>query len=167
MASTYGAHAAQGSRRPNILFIMSDDHAAHAISAYGSKVNQTPNLDRLAREGALLTNVFVTNSITTPLRLAAESDAPDECVVLVTESDEAIARLFYAYQDATLGLEFLHQVEFPEFDAEILFKDGSQFTSHNVKIIECKAVLGRTSRTEDQVARVVLSPKELSATIKK
>jgi len=109
----------------------------------------------------------LTNSITTPLRLAAESDAPDECVVLVTESDEAIARLFYAYQDATLGLEFLHQVEFPEFDAEILFKDGSQFTSHNVKIIECKAVLGRTSRTEDQVARVVLSPKELSATIKK
>jgi hypothetical protein len=33
---------------------MSDDHAAHAIGAYGSRVNQTPNLDRLAREGALL-----------------------------------------------------------------------------------------------------------------
>jgi len=31
--------------RPNILFIMSDDHAAHAISAYGSKVNQTPQID--------------------------------------------------------------------------------------------------------------------------
>ena len=41
--------------RPNILFIMSDDHAAHAISAYGSRVNQTPHLDRLAKEGALLT----------------------------------------------------------------------------------------------------------------
>ena len=40
--------------RPNILFIMTDDHAAHAISAYGSRVNQTPHLDRLAREGALL-----------------------------------------------------------------------------------------------------------------
>jgi Sulfatase len=35
--------------RPNIVFIMTDDHAAHAISAYGSKVNKTPNLDRLAR----------------------------------------------------------------------------------------------------------------------
>lgn len=54
--------------RPNIIFIMSDDHAAHAISAYGSRVNRTPNIDRLAREGALLTNVFATNSICTPSR---------------------------------------------------------------------------------------------------
>jgi arylsulfatase A-like enzyme len=56
--------------RPNIIFIMSDDHAAHAISAYGSRVNQTPNIDRLAREGMLLRNVFVTNSICTPSRAA-------------------------------------------------------------------------------------------------
>ena len=56
--------------RPNIIFIMSDDHAAHAIGAYGSRVNQTPQIDRLAREGALLTNVFVTNSICTPSRAA-------------------------------------------------------------------------------------------------
>jgi len=56
--------------RPNIVFIMTDDHAAHAISAYGSKVNQTPNMDRLAKEGALFTNVFATNSICTPSRAA-------------------------------------------------------------------------------------------------
>jgi arylsulfatase A-like enzyme len=55
---------------PNIVFIMSDDHAAHAIGAYGSRVNQTPNLDRLAREGMLLTSVFATNSICTPSRAA-------------------------------------------------------------------------------------------------
>src|SRR5262249_13695434 len=54
--------------RPNILYIMSDDHAAHAIGAYGSHVNQTPHLDRLAREGMMLTNVFATNSICTPSR---------------------------------------------------------------------------------------------------
>src|SRR6266513_783150 len=54
--------------RPNIIFIMSDDHAAHAIGAYGSHVNRTPNLDRLARDGALLRNVFATNSICTPSR---------------------------------------------------------------------------------------------------
>ena len=54
--------------RPNIVFIMSDDHAAHAIGAYGSRVNQTPHIDRLAREGALLTSVFATNSICTPSR---------------------------------------------------------------------------------------------------
>jgi arylsulfatase A-like enzyme len=56
--------------RPNVLYIMSDDHAAHAISAYGSKVNSTPNIDRLAQEGMRFTNCFVTNSICTPSRAA-------------------------------------------------------------------------------------------------
>ena len=56
--------------RPNIIFIMTDDHAAHAIGAYGSRVNQTPHIDRLAKEGALLTSVFATNSICTPSRAA-------------------------------------------------------------------------------------------------
>ncbi len=57
--------------RPNILYIMSDDHAAHAISAYGGRLAEiapTPHLDRLAREGALLTSVFCTNSICSPSR---------------------------------------------------------------------------------------------------
>ncbi|MEE8046512.1 MAG: sulfatase-like hydrolase/transferase, partial [Dehalococcoidia bacterium] len=44
------------SSRPNILFIMSDDHAAHAISSYGSQINHTPNIDRLAEQGVRLTN---------------------------------------------------------------------------------------------------------------
>jgi len=55
-------------QRPNIIFIFSDDHAQHAISAYGSKVNTTPNLDRIARSGARFQNSFVTNSICTPSR---------------------------------------------------------------------------------------------------
>jgi arylsulfatase A-like enzyme len=54
--------------RPNIVYIMSDDHAAHAIGAYGSRVNATPNIDRLAREGMVLRSVFATNSICTPSR---------------------------------------------------------------------------------------------------
>lgn len=54
--------------RPNILFIMSDDHAAHAISAYGSRINRTPNLDRLAQQGMLFRNCFCTNSICGPSR---------------------------------------------------------------------------------------------------
>src|SRR5688572_24122520 len=58
----------QRGNRPNIIFIMTDDHAAHAIGAYGSRVNQTPHLDRLAREGALMQSVFATNSICTPSR---------------------------------------------------------------------------------------------------
>ena len=58
-------------QRPNILFIMSDDHASNAISAYDSrlnKINKTPNIDRLANEGILLENCFSTNSICSPSR---------------------------------------------------------------------------------------------------
>jgi arylsulfatase A-like enzyme len=64
------AALAQRGARPNIIYIMTDDHAAHAIGAYGSRINKTPHLDRLAREGALLTSVFATNSICTPSRAA-------------------------------------------------------------------------------------------------
>jgi arylsulfatase A-like enzyme len=56
--------------RPNLLFIMSDDHASHAISAYGSAINQTPHLDRIAAEGMRMDAVFCTNSICTPSRAA-------------------------------------------------------------------------------------------------
>jgi arylsulfatase A-like enzyme len=58
------------SNRPNILFIMSDDHAAHAMSCYGSRINQTPHLDRIANDGLRLDNCFCTNSICTPSRAA-------------------------------------------------------------------------------------------------
>jgi arylsulfatase A-like enzyme len=54
--------------RPNILFIMSDDHASHAMSCYGSRINETPNLDRIAEGGMRFDNCFCTNSICTPSR---------------------------------------------------------------------------------------------------
>lgn len=68
LAPRFGLHAADVPQRPNILFIFSDDHAEHAISAYGSKVNKTPNIDRLAAGGTRFVNSFVTNSICTPSR---------------------------------------------------------------------------------------------------
>lgn len=64
----FAAQAAAQSPRPNILFIFTDDHAEQAISAYGSRVITTPNLDRLATEGVRFANSFVTNSICTPSR---------------------------------------------------------------------------------------------------
>ena len=54
--------------RPNILFIMTDDHASHAMSCYGSRINETPNLDRIAEGGMRFNNCFCTNSICTPSR---------------------------------------------------------------------------------------------------
>jgi arylsulfatase A-like enzyme len=56
------------SKKPNIIFIMSDDHAYQAISAYSDKLTQTPNIDRIAKEGMLFTNSCVTNSICAPSR---------------------------------------------------------------------------------------------------
>jgi len=54
--------------KPNIIFIMSDDHAYQTISAYDSDLIQTPNIDRIANEGALFKKTFVTNSLCGPSR---------------------------------------------------------------------------------------------------
>lgn len=60
--------ADEGVRRPNIVFIFTDDHACQSISAYGSKINRTPNIDRIGREGAVFVNSFCANSICGPSR---------------------------------------------------------------------------------------------------
>lgn len=54
--------------KPNILFIMSDDHAFQAISAYGHQLNNTPNIDRIAADGVRYNRAFCTNSISAPCR---------------------------------------------------------------------------------------------------
>jgi arylsulfatase A-like enzyme len=59
---------AQSPARPNIVFIFSDDHAYQAISAYSGRLNQTPNIDRIAREGMRFDRCLVTNSICGPSR---------------------------------------------------------------------------------------------------
>ncbi|MCM8536131.1 MAG: sulfatase [Lentisphaeraceae bacterium] len=59
--------------RPNILFIMSDDHTSQAVGVYGSrlaKLNPTPTIDSLAKEGVIMKNAFCTNAICTPSRAA-------------------------------------------------------------------------------------------------
>lgn len=58
-------------QRPNIVFIMSDDHAYQAVSAYGGEIGRlapTPNIDRIARNGAIFLNSYVTNSLCGPSR---------------------------------------------------------------------------------------------------
>ncbi len=61
-------NAVVAKKQPNIVFIMSDDHAYQAISAYGYGLNNTPNIDRIATEGAIFKKGFVTNSICAPSR---------------------------------------------------------------------------------------------------
>ncbi len=63
-----GPQASEAPRKPNILFVFADDHAYQAVSAYGSKINKTPNIDRLAKEGIRFDRCLVTNSICAPAR---------------------------------------------------------------------------------------------------
>ncbi|RHW18579.1 DUF4976 domain-containing protein [Sphingomonas gilva] len=72
-APSRAASAEPRGTRPNIVFIMSDDHAVQAISAYGhpvSKLAPTPNIDRIAQNGVVFRNSFVTNSLCGPSRAA-------------------------------------------------------------------------------------------------
>ncbi|MFC2125088.1 sulfatase [Bacteroidota bacterium] len=64
----YNKNGTTNDERPNILFIMSDDHANKAISAYHEGLIKTPNIDRLAKEGIIFENAFVTNAICAPSR---------------------------------------------------------------------------------------------------
>lgn len=68
MCLAAGQTAAWAAKRPNILFIFSDDHAYQAIGAYGAKFAKTPNLDRLASQGMRFEHCLVTNSICGPSR---------------------------------------------------------------------------------------------------
>ncbi len=81
-------------RKPNIIFIMTDDHASHAMSCYGSRINTTPNLDRIADEGMRFDNCFCTNSICTPSRatiLSGTYNHVNEVTTLATPMDNSIA----------------------------------------------------------------------------
>ena len=70
-ASCTGNEKAVQSERPNIIHIMTDDHAFQALSAYGgaiSKIAPTPNIDRIAQKGMIFQRAYVENSISAPSR---------------------------------------------------------------------------------------------------
>lgn len=76
------------SDRPNILYIMSDDHGRAAISSYGSVINKTPNIDRIAAEGVLSTNIMCTNAICTPSRATILTSQYSHVNAVKTLADE-------------------------------------------------------------------------------
>ncbi|MBL7152092.1 MAG: sulfatase [Phycisphaerae bacterium] len=106
--------ARRAAGRPNILFIMADDHAVNAISCYGSRLRRiakTPNIDRIAAEGARLLNCFCTNSICVPSRatiLTGQYSHVNGVYTLADKLDperQNVAKLLQAagYQTALLG----------------------------------------------------------------
>ena len=72
-ASTPGTEPSVDKAKPNILFIFTDDHAYQSISAYGSVINKTPNIDRIARDGMRFDRCYVTNSICGPMRAVIQT----------------------------------------------------------------------------------------------
>ena len=67
-AVSCGNSAKEEARRPNILFIMTDDHTTQAMSCYGGRLIQTPNMDRIAGEGIRFDNCYATNALSGPSR---------------------------------------------------------------------------------------------------
>ena len=132
------------SYRPNILFVMADDHAARAMSCYGSRINRTPNMDRIAREGMRLDNCLCTNSICTPSRgtiLTGTYSHVNRVTTLRTPLPPGILtypKLLKAggYQTAMIGKWHLHSV--PEgFDHySVLNKYGGHGSYFDPEMLE-------------------------------
>jgi arylsulfatase A-like enzyme len=99
------------------LFIFSDDHASHAIGAYGSNRNETPNMDRLAQEGMRFTNCCVTNSIYGPSRAVLQTGKYSHVNGYLTHSSQfnidqpTFPKMFQkaGYQTAVVGKWHLGQ----------------------------------------------------------
>ncbi|MYH62759.1 MAG: sulfatase-like hydrolase/transferase [Caldilineaceae bacterium SB0675_bin_29] len=85
--------------RPNVLLIMADDHAPAAFSTYGNKLNQTPNLDRIAGEGLRLDRCFCTNAICTPARASVHTGKYSHTTGIKTLND-----VIDQTQETTLGM---------------------------------------------------------------
>src|SRR3954464_13979743 len=60
--------ATQAAEKPNIIFILTDNHGAWTLGCYGNKEIQTPNIDRLAKEGMLFPRAYCNNSVCSPSR---------------------------------------------------------------------------------------------------
>jgi N-acetylglucosamine-6-sulfatase len=120
------ASFAANSERPNILFIFSDDHALRTISAYAGEeaINQTPNIDRLAEEGAIFTRSFCGNSICQPSRATILTGKHSHKNGVLKNGSkwnpkqQIFTRLLHAsgYQTAMIGKWHMHPLPSDEFD---------------------------------------------------
>ena len=134
------------SPRPNILFIMSDDHAAHAMGCYGSRINQTPHMDRIAHEGVRFDNCFCTNSICAPSRATILTGTyshingvPTLLEGLATREHPSFPPLLQQadYQTALIGKWHLgHEPENEPFGFDYWNVLPGQGLYHNPKMIE-------------------------------
>jgi len=151
--------AAPKSKQPNVLFIMSDDHCAQAVGAYGgrlAKLNPTPNIDKLAHQGMRLDNVFCTNSICAPSRASILTGqyghvsgvrvlpgrlAPEKQLLPI-----AMAR--GGYETAMIGKWHLN--ERPNFDYYAVLPGQGSYFNPVFRVLDTVAKPGGFWRLEDQ-----------------
>jgi arylsulfatase A-like enzyme len=158
------AATASAQSRPNIIFIYADDHAAHAISAYrrhlpyAIKLPSTPNLDRIAREGMLFRNAFVTNSICGPARAAVLTGQYGHLSGVMTNADRlhpthlTFPKLLQAggYQTALIGKWHLWERPAGFDHYEILPGQGSYY---NPVLVSATDSVQHTGYAQDVISQ--------------
>jgi arylsulfatase A-like enzyme len=163
--------SAQAAARPNILFIMADDHGYQAMSCYGSRVNQTPNLDRIAREGMRFDRCYVTNSICGPCRAVILTGKYSHLNGFVRNGNrfngaqQNVAKLLRSagYQTAVIGkwhlaseptgFDYWHILkgQGPYYNPNMLVPGGSvQHTGYTTEIITDETLKWLEQRETDQ-----------------
>jgi arylsulfatase A-like enzyme len=143
-------------RRPNILFVMADDHASQAVGCYGSRLNRTPAIDRIAREGIRFDNCFCTNGICAPSRAViltgkhSHLNGVRDNAVAFDGSQTTFPKLLRAagYETALLGKWHLKS-DPTGFDRWTILPGQGEY--YNPDLIE----MGRTSRRPGYVTDIL------------
>lgn len=149
-----------GAERPNVLFIMSDDHTSQAIGVYGSRLaglNPTPVIDRIGREGIVFNNAFCTNAISTPSRACIISGQYSQTNGVLDLSGELVAEKqnlpremkALGYETAVVGK--WHLGILPEaFDYyQVLYDQGEYFDPVLVSPEDTTYAVGNGERDAD------------------
>lgn len=152
----------QNTQQPNIIIIVSDDHAFQAISAYGGNLMQTPNIDRLAKEGAVFNRAYVTNSICGPSRAVIltgkyshKNGFKDNHSRFDAGQDQFVKRLRTAgYQTAWIGKWHLESTPQGFDHWQILPGQGSYYNP------DFLTMNGKTIRKEGYVTNVITDDAE-------
>ncbi len=141
---------------PNIVFIMADDHASQAIGCYGSRLNRTPHIDRIAREGVRFGNCFCTNGICAPSRAAiltgkySHLNGVRDNAQTFDGSQETFPKLFQGagYETALIGKWHLKS-DPTGFDHWTILPDQGEY--YNPDLIE----MGRKKRVPGYVSDIL------------
>ncbi len=144
--------------RPNILFLFSDDHALRTIGAYPGSINSTPNLDRIAQQGAIFTNSFNVNSICCPSRAAILTGKHSRANGVIGNSSKWNGKQWVysreigksGYQTGLIGKWHLKGNPTDEFQSwEILSGKGGQGSYFNPTFLSSKGetkVIGHSTK---------------------